>query len=466
MATVVAAARSLFALSGSDAGFYASAENEVSYTVYYVGSGFFGRGARPAGLSYLISYTDYIDVTNKIHADFNQPVTASYRYSATVTLVIRHYKSSDQNTNPVVFKEEYLLFDVSGDVTGDQISLDSADAVDNPGDAQRIDPETSMDIYRNFVTDQRTQEQKEGLRSSAKFTADLMVDFNCHIAVDEKGIDETLTRGVNIPISDEVFIPAETGAPSFEWSVPAQMSPIREPLIGVLLVLWLAAHVFGICYSIRRLTLGKDQIRRDALRIFRKYAGEIVISAIPTDLSGYKTIPVVRFQELVKLAVNTGTCILCYQNDETVEFCAISDQIAYTYSLSVAMEPRYAAEASSGLPAEIAALFKEIDAFIAEATRRYKSLQSFLEVVNSFDVSPQEQSLLERLNSYKIMVFAVRNHLVSMPISKQAGVDEFLEKLECYEISVQSCVDRFKVMESRRPRQNGGGKPYDQQVWT
>ena len=449
--TVAAVAQYMFASSKPADALRVSAKNDVSYSVCYLDNKTFGSGARPMGQNYLISYTDYIEMNNEITADFSHRVNVSYQYFATTTLMIKHQKSSDQNANPVVFEKRYLLFEANGSIIGDHIALYSTDTANNPGGVYRINPNTYISIVKNFVSEQREKMQKEGVTSTLKLSADLLVEYSCHLTVDENEIDETLTRGVSIPLLDEVFMPADTGNPSLELSVAAQASGMPGPLYSVLLVLWLAALIFGICYSIRQLSLETDRVRHEVAVIFKKYSDEIVISAVPIDLSEYKTIPVLRFQELSKLAVNASTCILCFQNEEKANFCAISDQFAYTYNLRYDIKPRRVENVFdeysgyAGLSAETDALFEGIDSFIAETSRKYRSLNSFLKVINSFDDGLLEPSLLEKLNAYRVTILAVRNHLKGIPSYKQMGLDVFLEKLECFELRLQSCIERIEA---------------------
>jgi hypothetical protein len=78
----------------------------------------------------------------------------------------------------------------------------------------------------------------------------------------------------------------------------------------------------------------KNENRRVAKSILKKYADEIIISASPADLSEYKIVYVLQFKELLKLAVNLNKHILCFHNDEKADFCTIIDGYAYCYNIN------------------------------------------------------------------------------------------------------------------------------------
>jgi hypothetical protein len=94
----------------------------------------------------------------------------------------------------------------------------------------------------------------------------------------------------------------------------------------------------GICCGIRKLTLEKDESRREVKRILKKYEDEIIVLARPADLTVYKTIQVFQFRELLKLSVNYNKHILCYFDDERAEFFAISDGNAYCFCIRLFMQ--------------------------------------------------------------------------------------------------------------------------------
>jgi len=323
-----------------DATLHVLARNNTGYSVHYVDNDIFGNGARPANQNYLVSFTDYIEFENSFRADFSQEVEVAYQYSALAVLMIKYQKGSDDNINPVVYEEKFTLSEISGHVKRKQISFNGRDDNTQPGGVYRIDPKSYIDIYRRFVKEQREQMYRENVLTGGalNFSAELKVDFSLHISDNDSLIDETLTRGFLIPLTNEVFSVSETGTSSLETSVPVREFKMPGFWLIIPLVLWFVVNILGICHGIRQLTMEKDAQRREVKRILKTYSDEIIISLIPIDLSGYKAMPVFQFRDLLKLAMNMNKCILCFHNEEKAEFCVVADGYVYCYNICFADE--------------------------------------------------------------------------------------------------------------------------------
>ena len=332
--TVVALTLYMLSFSVPDAAVHVNASHDVGCRVYYVDNDTFGSGIRPQGQNYLLSFTDFIEIDDSLSADFGKTVNASYQYTATVVLAIRHQRGSDQNANPIVFEEKRVQTEIRGSVTDSRITLRLAD--NQPDGAYRIDPTEYISIYRHFVEEQQLQMQREGITTdrSIRFSADLTLDFTCRISIPEYGIDETSTRCVCIPLSNEVYAPDYTGTPELEATVPAREFEMPGLPVILLLAVWFTANIFAICYCVRKLISKENTARREAEGILRKYSGEMILLTKPANFSKYELIPVPRFQEIVKLTAKTGRYVLCFHNQNIAEFYAVADGYAYCYSLT------------------------------------------------------------------------------------------------------------------------------------
>ena len=319
-----------------DASVQVSGRNNMHFKVYYLENDFFDAGvAVPQNLHYLMSYTDYIEVENSFSADFSQVVDISYRYTASETLRIKHARNGNGNgngnTNPVVYEEIISLEEINGSASGDTFYLNGNDPA-SPGGTYIIHPKEHIETYRHFVEEQLAQMQKENVMASraVAFGADLVVDFTYNIR-SETGVNETVSRGIIIPLTDEVFSPEDVGTPMFEISIPVRVFKMPGLLTIVLLVLWLVALVAGIFYGIWRFGREKDPLHSELNSILKKYSDEITISMDPLDLSEQKVMYVPYFTELLKLAINLNKHILCYYDDEKAEFCVLADGYAHCY---------------------------------------------------------------------------------------------------------------------------------------
>ncbi|MCL1974740.1 MAG: DUF5305 domain-containing protein [Firmicutes bacterium] len=317
---------------------YAKAENEIDFSVYYIENEVFGSGAMPSGLNYLMSFTDYIEIKNSFSAQLSQEAEIICKYTASETLVIRQ-KVSDGNNNPVVCENKISLANINKTATGKSLSFKDADSAAEAGGVHVVDLKKHIGIYNKFVREQKEQytiahKEDVATEKALAFSAELLVDFTYNIQVTEIGLNETLSRGYLIPLSNEVYDLEVTGTPGFDVAVTVNEFEMPGFWGTLLLFLWFSGNVLGICYGIKQLTQEKNECRREVKRIFKKYMSEIIVSAHSVDISEYKMIAVPRFQELLKLAVNLGKHILCFYDEQKAEFCVIVDGYAYCWNVS------------------------------------------------------------------------------------------------------------------------------------
>jgi hypothetical protein len=293
--------------------------------VHYLENTLFGTGARPGNLHYLMSFTDYIEVQNTISAEFSQESDVSYSYIVTETLKIQHHRSSDHNTNPAVYEEKTILFELDEVETGKTFLLGGADGV------YTIYPKRHIDTYRRFVREQQEHMTNEDVTADRiiNFSADLLVEFTFRKKSPDFAVNETLMRGIRIPLSNEVYDISVIGTPSIELSQTLREFVMPDVPVTALFALWFVLLILGIIFGIRHITMEKNKQRREVKRILKKYSDEVYISSHPADLAQYKTISATSFNELLKLAVNLNKQIVCFYNDEKAEFCAFSDGYAY-----------------------------------------------------------------------------------------------------------------------------------------
>ena len=335
----------ILSLTSPNANLHATGRNNVNFTVYYLENNVFGGGAATRNLHYLMSFTDFIEIENSFFADFSHSGNISYTYTATETLHIKHMRGNGNgngngNANPVVYEEQISLKEISGETFGNHLYFggyegENVDFGETPGGIYILHPKAHIVTYRHFVEEQTKQMKKEDVVTSrpVTFSAELVVNFTYSVHIKENGFSETITRGLVIPLSDEVFSPEDTGSPMFEVSVQLREFMLPGLLSVILLVLWLAAPVAGICYCIRRIKTEKDPRHSEFNNILKKYSDEITILLEPIDLHGCKIQNVPHFTELLKLAINLNNHILCYHNEEKAQFCVISEGYAHCYEI-------------------------------------------------------------------------------------------------------------------------------------
>jgi len=308
-----------------------SGRASVDFHVFYLDNPIWEENPLPRDLHYLMSYTDYIEVSNRFTADFSKEVEIHFSYTATERLVIQHMETSDPNLNPVVFEETWELSEGRGTVTANSIELN---ATSGPGEhTYTIFPMPRIEQYLAFLEEHEAQVERESIFPVGHrgFSAELFADFTYTIHLPEYGIHETLTYGYHIPLSNEVYTFNVTGTASFERvdDINRASAQITIPLI-IIYATALGAAIFGLYRNIKKLNTEPNEFRREAMSILKKYSNEIVVS-IPPDLSQYKIMVVEEFDSLLKLAINLNKHIMCYHNEELALFVTIVHEHAYQY---------------------------------------------------------------------------------------------------------------------------------------
>ena len=314
--------------------FHATVRNDVDFTVHYHDNDVFGGGARPHGKHYLMSYTDFIEVEHSLSAAFDDDVEVSFRCSVTETILIRHIRSSDRNSNPIVYIEEFPVSEIEGVTIGRRITFYSNENGQDGG-VYIIYPYEHIDVYRDFVSKHNSQMRNMDVTTdrSLLFSAEIYINITYNLRIGEKGINQTFTRGVTIPISSEVFLPELTGEQVSELSTSTESADRLGFLSIILLVAWFSLLVYGFSYSIRRLVTMNADEHRLVDSVIKKYSDELVMSTAPIDLSGYAVVPVRQFQELLKSAIILGKHIICHHDERSAAFCVIDGDHAYFYEV-------------------------------------------------------------------------------------------------------------------------------------
>jgi len=326
--------RYVAALMSTDGTIDVTAQNDVGFTVNYLDNDFFGPGPADHDLHYLMSFTDFVEVNNAFSVDISQETPMQYHYSVDETLIIRHQASGDRTTDPIVYRESTLIDEKTGELNWATVSFGSGPE-DVPGGAYRIDPKHHIESYKAFEAADAATMATEDVRSvrAIDFSAELLINFNYELHFPEMDGYETVVVSLLIPLSDEVF------SPEIQGDISKDISLIRytmgRPGTAAISITIIAAIglIFGLCFGIYRYRQEKCEKRREAGTIFRKYSDEIVFSKEAADIKAYVQTPVNNFNDLLKLAINSGKHILCHQDDTGAWFVVIADGSAYTYDL-------------------------------------------------------------------------------------------------------------------------------------
>ena len=307
---------------------------DVGFRVFYLENDIFEENPIPYNLFFLKSFTDFYEINSSFSASFSEELNLYYTYTATKRLVIRYIQTGDANLNPVVFEESYVLSEVSGSTMADSLNFYGSN--NSPGGSYFISPRPHIESYLNFVAYQEQQMIDEGMVAIniRGFSAELLVDFTYSIIAPDAGLNEVLTRGYRIPLSTEIYSFISTGTPNFDTviNLTERTTELTLPII-ILFVAVFSGSIFGLCHTLKRLMADPNEYFRELNDLLKKYSNEIVASP-SLDLSHYTILTVHEFDELLKLAVNLNSHIMCCHNEKQASFATIVKKYAYMYTIT------------------------------------------------------------------------------------------------------------------------------------
>jgi hypothetical protein len=309
----------------------ATGNASLDFQVFYLENDLFPENPIPKNYDYLMSFTDYIEVDSRFTARFSEITDARYNCTAVERLVIRHMSTSDSNKNPVVFEMSYDLSREQGGVTADKINYPAKGG----SESYKIYPKDHIKLYMDFIELQNRQLESENhtVQNRRGFTAELFIDFTYDVSLPGWGINETMTQGYRLSISTESYSLTRTGSPNFSRSVVLNTVPQLTLPIIILYVALLSVSAYVLFNGIKNLRADPNERKQEALTILKKYANEIVVSEELLPLSEYTFMYVGEFESLLRLAINLNKHIMCYKDDEQIEFAVIVSDFAYYYQI-------------------------------------------------------------------------------------------------------------------------------------
>ena len=307
--------------------------NNIDFSVYYFENSLFPENPIPSGLHFLRHLTDYIKVESSFSADFSEDFDLIYSYIARKTFIISHPGAG--GAAHVIYQSVTELSNAEGRVFGSRLEFGSEGPEDEPGGVYLISPEDYLEILNDFIeyTRARTVGDEDGVTPVFRtLSAEIVIEFTYTVRALPININESLTRGVRIPLSQDVFTVETTGTPGFSESIirPPDIPALGIPIIAVFIAL-LAASGFGIFYGINNLSPETDESRKKANNIIKKYGSEIIVSRHPLDLTDYRIVEVDDFEDIIKLAINLSKHITCYKDDESAGFYTMVGPFAYCH---------------------------------------------------------------------------------------------------------------------------------------
>jgi hypothetical protein len=309
--------------------------------VFYMENDTFPTNPIPQNLYYLMSYTDYMEVENRLLADFGREVEVHYDYVSSKRLVIRYMATGDSNLNPIVFQKEVPLSEIQGSTTTSSLRFPNQNSVGNNGNEvwniYEIFPREFIYIYLDFVTDQRRQMDSEGLvvRDIRGFSAELFVDYEYELYFPEFDLRQNITNGHRMSLSTEVYSIEIYGMDNFNgYGYRSSFLPQPNLLAVVIYVMIFLLGVYGLFDWFRNRKVHPNPQYQGFLDIKKKYANDIMEINEPLPIVGCTKVQVKNYEMLLKLAIDLNKRISCYYDNNYAEFVVVVDSYAYVYQIT------------------------------------------------------------------------------------------------------------------------------------
>ena len=312
----------------------ATGQNNLRYSIYYIENELFEENPIPQNLSYIKLFTDYIKIESSFNADFGQEFDIAYKYTARQRFSV--YYTGGAGPNSLVYQREDELDKVSGRITAEKLEfIDGSDG--KPGGVFLIKPDDYLGMYEEFLQYYDSQMGGESTATTRGFTAELTIEFTYSVVAMPIGIQETTTRGLKIPILQDVFTIETYGQQGF--NAVAEVHHDIKGVSPVVVLAWLLALAAGTLMVVVGIMRYKASIKTNSQRqlvnkIVKSYSGEIIMSASPIDITGLRPVTVEKFDELLKLSINLNKHIMCYKNNKRAEFYTVVDEFVYCFKAS------------------------------------------------------------------------------------------------------------------------------------
>jgi len=305
----------------------ASGQQNLFFRVFYVENEVFSANPIPHYLSFLMLYTDYIEIGSSFAANFSEEANINLTYSSEKRLVIR-YGGAPQGQ--IIFEETFPLAQGGKAMTASYIYLAAGSG---NGGVYTICPRDYIGLYMNFIEDYSRRLGSAFAQRIRNFSAELVISFTHTIIVPEFGLNEVLAQSMSLPLSADVFTIETTGVPSFGWErdLAARDAQQLSLPIAIMFVALFASSVFGLLHFAKKLASDENRRRHEIDAILKKYSNDIVIYDRPVNLARYELMKVDEFVDLMKLAITLGKNIMCYTDEDHAEFVVIADGVASLY---------------------------------------------------------------------------------------------------------------------------------------
>ncbi|MCL2411151.1 MAG: DUF5305 domain-containing protein [Treponema sp.] len=312
----------------------AGIRNNTNFSVFYIENDIFLENPIQT-TSFLRHFTDFIEIENSFSMDITEDLEIIYNFHVKKTLQIHHLGGG---SSTVIFTDSAEIDGAAGTTFGNRLYFPSTNGDGEPGGTYRFYPSEYAAIFSDFLASNEYHMGGEvNPNNFRNYSAELSIEFTYRILTAPINFDQQLvsTSGYKFSIDQDVFSLESIGNSSSTASANIEED---MPDVDIIIVAALgSAVVVGmvlIFLGMRNMTVKISEFEQKTNDILKKYAGEIVVSKNPINLSGYKIMLVDDFEDILKLSVNLNKHVMCHHSSSRAEFCTVVGEYAYFYSIS------------------------------------------------------------------------------------------------------------------------------------
>jgi len=319
-------------VNGSSNSATATINHDLNFNVHYINNNMFDENPIPSNFNFLMSFTDHILINDRFGLSINQASNIYYDFTTYKRLVV-----TAADSGLTVFEQSTVLDEGSGHDYGTHIQISNTGNFLDENAGFAISPTNYFSWYEQFTNYHQHQMiigNPADLGEDRKFYAEIHIDFLYNIFLPEFNHRESSTRGIIIPLSNEVYNITTSGEPSREINV--SQSGNESILSGITSVVvfaigsltCLSALIWSFVMFIKN-DDGNGKLKKK--QIIKKHSANLIAIDRPVDLSNKSTATVKDFREMVKLSTWLNKPII-YTDARDTDFVLVTEDLTYIYN--------------------------------------------------------------------------------------------------------------------------------------
>ena len=354
-------------------------EIDVLSRVIYLDNDAFPDNTVSGELSFLMPFTDYVEIGNRLSLFSANDMEVYYNYISSLRFVINYTDPNIRSIEQIVFEMDVPLSELQGTLItepprprrqGDETHDNEVDSdwgnddwdeddwnediwlddgwYDNYSEwnVYRFYPKEYLTMFQDFISALEQQMYIDGiyLPSSSddsdetymdRFGANLFILFEYEVYIPESNFSETIINEYRMSLSESVYFLSNYGYETLESSISIVDSTLQPNILMLFISVLLFALGFYWVIRSRTKNLPQQPLPQNMSKsILRKYTNEVLILSEPLPLDGYTKVQVNDFGTLLKMSIVSNKQITFFENNTCGEFILVVDTFAYAYQVA------------------------------------------------------------------------------------------------------------------------------------